>query len=387
MPKQLSRPGAVELMVGLGLLLGPLAYALTLEPAPAPECAAAVDQVDEPAVVIEAECVAEPTPAAIVVEIVPEVGPEPVVIKAAPEPMARAEILLVTDAGVVLSNEAKHAWGEGRLFEPKGEVSYRTAKRANPDAIPSDLWSLRARTFDLYGPDGRVCTARLGELRVVAQYDGWSLGGVLGEDWFDRGPEGASNKQIREGLWQREDLWLVADIESPDSCEGALWARDAELPPPSILRRSEIPNRASEARLAMFLASEEYATMEADYRTQLAAYDDEGREYYPTWETIVAEHGAKTWSWIDAHARPQLVGLEFGRQGEGCGDPQSWATALDYVRGEEFVPILFHSPDAVFDADLDGQYELLHVGDGQRWISSATLDVHAYVEEDSYCPC
>jgi hypothetical protein len=379
MRKQLSGRKGVELVVGLGLLLGPLAYALTLEPAPAPaaECVAET-MADEPTA-------AHPP----LVEPPQVVAPEPVVIEAAPEPMGRAGFLFVTDAGVVLSTEAERGWGEGRLFEPKGEISYRIAKRANPTAIPSELWSMTARTFDLYGPEGRVCTARLGELRVVAQYGGWGLWGVLGEDWFDRDPEEASKKQIRDGLWQREDLWLVAEIESSDSCEGALWARDAELPLPTILRRSELPNRATEARLEQFHASEELAELERNYKEEYATLDEETREYYRGWDTLVAEHGATAWSWIDAHARPRLVGLEFGREPEGCGDPlYSRITALDHVRGEDFVPVAHgHSPDAVFDFDHDGQFELLYSTLGTYWVASATLEAHAYIEEDAYCPC
>jgi hypothetical protein len=374
----------VELVVGLGLLLGPLAYALTLEPEVE---RVPVAEVDEPAV-------AQPPsvePIAVdVIEPVEVPAPAPVVIQAAPQPMDRGAFLFVTDAGVVLSTEAEHGWGEGRLFEPDGEVSFRAAKRANPNAIPSDLWSMRARTFDLYGPDGRVCTARLGELRVVAQYGGWSLGGVLGEEWYEQEPESASKQQIQKGLWKREDLWLVAEIESSSSCEGALWARDAALPLPTILRRSELPNHATKARLAQFHASEELAELERNYKDEYAELEPETRSYYPSWDTLLVEHGATAWSWIDSHARPQLVGLQFGREPEGCGDPlYSRITALDHVRGDEFVPAAthVHSPDAVFDFDLDGQFELLYSTPGTYWVASPTLDAYAYVEEDEYCPC
>ncbi|MFO7565216.1 MAG: hypothetical protein R6X02_21405 [Enhygromyxa sp.] len=379
----------LELGLGLGLLLGPLVYALTLEPSAAPECATALAE-PAPAVVEVCE-----QPEMILVEVVPE----PDIIEVAPEPTPPLEpmtperelasFLFVTDAGVVLSTEAEQAWGKGKLFEPKGHVSYRAAKRAEPTAIPSALWSMRGRSFDLYNHEGKLCTARLGELRVLAQYDGWGLGGVLGDEWYDEDPERASKAEIREGLWQREDLWLVAEIESPDSCEGALWARDAELPPPKLLRRSTDPNSVSEARLAAFSRSEELAETERGYRAEYAALDPETREYYPGWDELVAQQGASAWSWLDEHGRPQLVGLEFGAESEGCGDPlHSRITALDHVRGDEFVPVAHgHWPIAVFDADLDGQLELLYADiDGQR-LASATLQAYALVEEDWYCPC
>jgi hypothetical protein len=370
----------------MSLLLGPLIYALTLEPAPAAECLAVNDA---PALVSPPSCeLTEPSK----IEVAP--APEPVEVVPASEPKAnRAAFLFVTDAGVVLSSEAEHAWGRGRLFEPEGEVKFRAAKRANPDTLPSKYWSMRGRSFNLYGPDGQVCTARLGELRVLAQYGGWGLGGVLGSE-FSEDPERAPKQEIREGLWRREDLWLVAKIESPDSCKGALWARDAELAPPTILRRSLVPNRTIDARLAVFLASEALAQTERSYRADYAALPEGMHADFPTWETVLAEHGARVWSWVDADMRPQLVELEFGRAPEPCGEPlSSRMTALEHVRGDEFVEVTHAvDPDAVFDADLNGQFEFFYASpdaaspDSGR-IESATLEAHLYVDEDSACPC
>jgi hypothetical protein len=379
-----SRWGALELAVGLGLLVGPLVYALTLEPAPSAECLAVNDA---PVVVSPPRCERiEPS----TIEVAP-IEVAPIEVAPAPEPEAdRAAFMFVTDAGVVLSSEAEHAWGRGRLFEPEGEVTFRAAKRANPDTLPSKYWSMRGRSFNLYGPDGLVCTARLGELRVVAQYGGWGLGDVLGLEFRDH-PELASKQDIREGLWRRDDLQLVAEIESPERCDGALWARDAELPPPTILRRSSLPNPASDARLAMFLASETLAQTERSYRADYAALDEDMRAYFPTWETVVAEYGARVWSWVDAAARPQLVELEFGLAPEPCGEPlSSRMTTLEHVRGDEFVDVPDEvGPDAVFDADLDGQLEFFHTGfnPGNGRISSATLEAYLHVAEDWSCPC
>jgi hypothetical protein len=382
----------VELAVGLGLMLGPLVYALSLEPTAASECAAEIE-IAEPAEPASTDACEQLEP--ITIEVAPEPTElEPVVVEPAPEPTPEpsfelARFLFVTDAGVVLSTEAKREWGKGKLFVPKGKVSYRAAKRANPITIPAALWSMRGRTFDMYGADGKLCSARLGELRVVGQYDGWSLGGVLGQDWYDEDPESASKAEILAGLWQRDDLWLVADFESADSCKGALWARDAELPPPMILRRSTDPTPASEARLAAFLRSEELAETERSYRAEYAELDAETREYYPNWDEMVAEHGANVWSWIDVDRRAHVVGLEFGREPDGCGEPL-WSrhTALDLVRGDELVPTSYgHSPTAIFDADLDGELEFLYVNYGGRWLESPTLETRAVVEEDWMCPC
>lgn len=383
----------IELAVGTGLLLGPLVYALSLDAAPAAECTA---ELAEPAPVTVVETVVvehceQPVPVEVEVEVPPEPEPEPEVEL----PLADlAKFLFVTDAGIVLSSEAERSWGTGRLFEPAGKVSFRAAKRANSTKVPAELWSMRGRSFDLYGADGKVCTARLGELRVVAQYAGWSLGGVLGDEWYEEDPEGASKTEIRKGLWQRDDLWLVAQIASDEPCKGALWARDAELPPPTVLRRSSASNPTVEARRVAFEKSEELAEAERSYRAEyaeLAEHDPESLEYYSSWDTIVAQRGVELWSWLDAEGRPQLVGLEFGEEMGGCGSLSSQLTALDFVRDEAFVPVEHgYAPAAIFDADGDGQLELLYdneIGDVSYWLVSETLEQAVAVEEDWYCPC
>ena len=376
----------LELTVGLGLLLGPLVYALSLDGAEPSICPA-----EEPA---EPEPVAAAEPLDDRCETEPSEAPEPVV-EPAPAPAApagAAEFLFVTDAGIILSDAAERGWATGRSFEPAGEVSYRAAKRVDTAALPTELWQLAGREYDLYGPEGKLCTARLGELRVVAQYDGWGVAGLLGDEWYDQDPDEAKPAAIRKALWEREDLWLVAAIAADGPCEGALWARDAALPPPTILRQRPQSSAVTRARLAAFAESEELAETKRVYQeayAQLAAEDPESLEYYDDWATIEREHGAEVWAWVDPQGQARVVGLEFGQPQEACGDfMSSWITALDYVRGDGFEPVEQpHRPRAIFDADGDGQLELLYRDEDGRRLVSPSLAAEISVDYDWYCPC
>lgn len=387
---------ALELAVGIGLLLGPLAYALTLTSEMVHECspleASAVDprmsiEIVEPAELEPVERREQPEPVAVPIEIEPT--PETEVDLES----ERMPFMFVTDVGVVLSTEAKSSWATGRLFEPRGTATHRAAKRADASAIPAEFWAQRGREFDVYGADGKVCTARLGELRVVAQYEGYGVAGILGNEWHDRDPAEASTAEIREGLWKRGALWLVASLESDERCKGALWIRDAALPAPTILRRSSEPTPASEARIRAFEASEELAETERSYRNTYAEFfadDPSFSQYTPNWATLVANQGVTAWSWLDPNQEVQLVGYDFGPEPADCGDPfDAKLTGLDQVHGEEFIELLHGSdPVAIFDADLDAKYEFFYrYDDGSRTLVSDTLRAFTSIERDWYCPC
>lgn len=223
-PQWLARVSGVRrrqtLMLAIGLLLGLLVYALELEAPP----------VYEP-VYVEA-CTQAPHP-----EPPPSSEPD---LPAS----ALAQLLLVTDGGVVLSAEAAPSWGAGPLYERPGRSTYRVAKRAAIEELPAELATWRGHAFDLFGVDGKVCSARLGELHVVSQYEGGGLEGVLGEGWdedalddrFDG--EKVPAEAWREQLWDAGPHWLVAEFVAEGDCEGALWARDAALPAPTVLKAS-----------------------------------------------------------------------------------------------------------------------------------------------------
>jgi hypothetical protein len=394
------RRRTIELGVGLGLLLGPLGYALTLEPE-------VVEVVHEVEVVVTPPASAEPVTVervdAPTTEPAP-VAPAPVAPAPAPSLEGRLPFVFVNEAGLVLHTAADPAWGTGRLLAHAGPGEYRAAKRVDVAKLPDALWAQRGRTFDVYGASGKLCTARLGELSVLAQHNGPSLfevfnGSMDTIEWGseDEDPTAAferqthTRKQIRAKVWSSttlgdDSVWLVAELVSDRSCEGGLWARDAELPPPAVLHRAEGPLPITLQRIAAHAASDTLAAAKLAYEEWRNGFPADER---PTllWSTIEEEHPASATAWIDEGGTPRLVELDFGYTEDGCGDfPETRISSVDRVVDGEFEPTTHAiAPVAVFDVDLDGRYELLYD-------TSLASDTPALAEawilfEEFYCPC
>ncbi|MCA9654601.1 MAG: hypothetical protein H6712_09905 [Myxococcales bacterium] len=387
-----------ELVVGMGLLLGPLAYALTLEPQ------TEVVVVQEPApAAVELEAV----PVVPVVETTVEVPPAPVVEPAVePEPADdRIAFAFVNEAGLVLSTEAPTTWGTGRLHSDAGPGSYCASKRADARKVPEAMWVQRGRTFDLYGAEGKLCTARLGELSVLAQHDGPSLYQLFHPDeeadWDEFEANLPSEAKIRKRVWsltadderehETEAAWLVAEIVGDDSCEGALWARDSSLPAPALLHPSDEPSPLTARRIAEHEASEELAETRTQYLEFLAEIDEPSRQQYGSWEKLVADHPATVTSWLDADGQARFVELQFGYSDAICGDGHySFIGSFDRVEDGAFEPTDWEiEPVAIFDADLDGELERLYFSDhdNSATLRSETLGDTWTITQVWSCPC
>jgi hypothetical protein len=391
----MRRQRSLEFAVGTGLLLGPLVYVLTLPPTnevpavcesePAPEVVVVVCAAEQPVV----EPAATPEP--VVVEP-SEPAPE---LQPAPPSASASPFLFVHGNMLVLSTTAAPEWGTGKLYEPPGEATFRVAKQAALSKLPAELAAQRERVFHLYGKHGKLCTARLGELQVINQYDGWGLDGVLGEDAtveYD-GPDSVPAELWREPLWRHEGHWLVAEIISEGRCDDALWARDASLPSPTILRVADENPPLAERRLAQFERSEEIEDLREAYEAWYAELAPEMHEYESDWAKLTAEYPASVRAWVDGADVVHVVEVDFGVDTEGCGDGYNARIAeVELVRGDVFVDTeIWPDMDMILDIDLDGRFEFLHVG--PPWDSGTVLtDENGMIDgigidQDFQCPC
>lgn len=410
---------ALDLGLGLFLIVGPLGYALTLEPevvavASPPEVIVVHESIaGEPAAIescLDDAAIAEsdPEPDPALVETTPSepaVDPTPEIVAA--DPADRLRFAFVNDAGIVLSTTADRAWGTGTLRDHAGPGEFRAAKRADLAKVPASHLDQRGRTFDIYGADGKVCTARIGELSILMQHDGPSLfevfhGSMDGIEWdpeaadespfeaFDR--ETHSAREIRSKVWtlahaDTHEAWLVAGLVSDTSCEGGLWARDADLPEPTVLHRAPSPEVTAK-RLAAFESSEVLAEKKSAYDAwRDEVEDEEERRRISTWEELAKATPAKVQAWDDARGMTRMVELEFGEEPEGCGDGGDTSiTSVDMVVDGRFESIERSvAPLAVFDADLDGNFELLH--EGALSSDNPDLSLGLEIYQEFYCPC
>ncbi len=375
----------VELALGVGFLVGPMVYALTLSAPEAQSC----ERLPIP-VVVETGTWEEP-PALVQVEPPPAPAPKP-------ESIAEPREFAFTQGNlIVLSMDADRRWGSGELFEPSGEAEHRAAKLADPDRVPATQWAQQGRRFDLYGRQGKLCSVTIDRLLIVAQY-GWGLEGVLGPGagWDDERnqPREHSPARIRRAVWRTQTPWLVGEVALASECEGALWARDAELPPPELLRESASESSVTKARVVELEASGEIEALRAEYEGFLAELDDdEQRAMYGDWTARVRGHEAEVSAWIDPSGATRFVQLHFGIDDASCGDGHNTEIArLDRVVGSGFVATdMADDPDAIVDVDLDGRFELLYGLDdwGQaRLVAEDGSSVQLLsIEQDWMCPC
>ncbi|EDM77143.1 hypothetical protein PPSIR1_30711 [Plesiocystis pacifica SIR-1] len=425
--RALLRHPRVEFLVGCGLLLGPLVYALTL-PGPGlsvpsvvvPEVAAPA--AAEVAVEVEAEepgeddaghigmCVDPSAPQIVVeqVEVQVEVDPSTHALEFAP---------LIDDRLVFstkLADEDVEAWAPGELYAGEGTVDFIAAKAVELEALPLEHYVQAGRAVDLYGVEGKLCSARAGALELVAQYQGEELNSFdegiydweTGEYLLDEGERLAL-------IWDHEPAWLSAVVEYGEDCTDedvrrALWARSPALPAPAIATERATPPalRLTRQHERRFLASETFEAAAADYAAYRAELEAEGYgDYEPTWDELLEQDGPSTRVWSDAKGRPVLTAFEFGYAGESCGDGfDSYHSVVERVRGAELVDVGMSAQIvAVFDSDLDGNWELFY-DDADEWGPSWTVYEElpsagpdegpgwlvvseGSVDADWFCPC
>lgn len=327
------------------------------------------------------------TPTAIVPEGEPATASAIYVPDGVRQPFA---FVLAEGRQLVLSSEAQADWGVGELFEPElGPGFQQAAKHVDLDRLPPELRAQVGRTFDLYDGKGRQCSATLTGLTLVAHY-GYGVGGLGLEEYDEQGstieypPE-----QQRAALWATQPAWLIGELEG--GCE-ALWARDAELPAPTILRWSDAPNPALQAYAQAFARSSVIPDMRAAYVAEVAG-DPDGEN----WATRMAGQEIEVAGWLDAQGEVRFVELEYGFRDDSCGyGHDTEFRDFGELAGGGFLQ-LDREPDAlaIFDADLDGRYELLFAGDGefsQEWSAelvseSPSLQQSLAIDADGVCPC
>jgi hypothetical protein len=290
------------------------------------------------------------------VNVEAEPAPEP---KPLPPTSAAAKPL---HAGrVLISGAAEPSWATGSVLLREANSyheHWHVERLASIDVLPPDLQRYSGMTVDLYAPAGRVCTVVLDTLTIEAYVAMEDVGGHEAEP-------GA------EALWKAlsgdtsHAVLLVASFANDPRCEGALWARDASLPVPVVL----VPGNAGEH--GKLLATEHRRVLESDAGKALAT---EWQKYITDPE--YADEDAEPWSsfsegrrevWMDENGDARVVSINFGSR---RFTPCHWLGPVHGVvrslvgDGEDlFTDGAAHSPPpvAVFDADLDGRWELLWI--------------------------
>lgn len=386
----------IERVVGAGLLLGPLAYALTLTPRVIERVE--IVEVEVPAAAeVEAGPVIPVQPPAVEAPVAPVAEAPPV---ASPEePGDRIPFAFVSDAGLVLSTEAQAQWGKGRLRGHAGSGMFRAAKKADGNKVPRELWAQRGRTFDLYDDSGKRCTVALGDLWVLGQHNGPDHYALFDDgehelDYDEIEARTFTRKEIRTQVWSWAEssggAWLVADMIGAEDCGAVMWGRDSTLPAPVVLQYSDEPTELTAKRLAQHESSDVLAQTKKDYEQWYSELSSDEREYETPWSQVAAENPATVTSWLDDTGAERLLELRFGHDSSSCGDGYDGSVnAFDRVTPDGWESTeLAVGPEAVLDVDLDGKFELIYANDEDGLVlEGETVTDSLFIEQAFECPC
>lgn len=372
--------------VYVAALVAPLACALvygaTLQPA---------DGMGVPVPVLVSEASEEP----LACEQAPAPQPRVVAEPQAPADGAGALMPLIPGGKVVVSMDVDRGWGVGKVRHASEQLAeFSGARRADVARLPGELQALLGQAVDIYGPNGRVCTARLARsAELLVRYSGEGYPYLDTdeefEDFFEDGklPRGTIAQVYRD----YEPVLATQLIpDAGESCEGGVWARSAHLAAPTVL--VEVEPRGPEVE-AMKEArrrirrSAGYREMKTNYEEYQA--DVEGEL---DWRRFIRRHFS-TALWRDVSGEHEVVYARIGDFDSSCGDGFGWGQThlrrLDDSWREDVAALGYSDAlVGVVDADGDGQLELIFDTPLGPSVSSASddLKMEAAVWWDG-CPC
>jgi len=255
----------------------------------------------------------------------PELGPT----QAEPSPTQASAIPLAlwSAQGVVLSHEAPSAWARGswidRYADDDSEMIF-ARKPADLSALPTELAGVAGTLLDLYGPQGKVCTARIDALHVVAMRDAWAVP-VTPE--FDEDGDGKLDPPERDRLRLRvfaeEARWLVGEV-SPvaGECRAAVFGRSASLPAPSLWTQVQGEDARSLVLAEKLAAFEAGASLELrrPYEEYAAEVEQDSGivETQPTWAEFYRDNLTVS-VYRDGAGVPAAAHLIAGDLSASCG--------------------------------------------------------------------
>ena len=267
---------------------------------------------------------------------------------------------------VLLEQDADEAWGLGqpRLVSREPSIARKTA---DPGQLSTEPTSMKGRVVVVYGEQGPLCKATIGELAVVSRF--WPHFGMA-QTWDGEftGEPAMGDQDVAEEIWGMgpKELWGRLGVVGRGDCTGATWARDATLP---------------EARMyapAPQVAASMQPTVQAAFR-KLSGY----REIQQEFEKDVEHHAeARWWDQYDGSGPVQVVAFTDAAAGRtlvaaratagmGCGMfwGQFWAVwelrssdggpRLALLTDERIPGEVLFLPSSVFDLEGDGRPELI----------------------------
>jgi hypothetical protein len=298
---------------------------------------------------------------------------------------------------VVLSAEPDDAWVTTTpvaTHDEWGEVHARA--EVDMAALPAEVSAAIATTFTLYAGLEARCNATLGAPFMFAD--------VSGDEGWDGDDDDETDAETRRSdpararwAWADGRKVLVAPVVSDGNCDGATWARRADLPDARVYTPVAHPTKDN-VQLARRSYLQLPSTKEARLEFERYMQEDVGEDGPPPRTKL--RHRMTSTAWTDGDGDLAIVshridGAEFG----GCGglEPR-WGLSLVSDGGLTVDRVLEGDTEqlsVVLDLDNDGTPEIFTepyenwtgwsvatvADDG--WQSLAKVDSQPYFG----CPC
>ncbi len=265
-------------------------------------------------------------------------------------------VMQIDDASyVVVTGDAKPAWGDGILTGPFDD-DHQLALMKAPTAPSASAWLGRALT--LYDDAGRACTAKVTGLSMVSggtphfgEVQVWTGDPAMSDDGRVWTPA-----ERADAVWAMGTPYLVAAVESSGDCQKPVVAVDATSTP-AIYAKTTLAQADHDAAVAAFRKLPGYKAIQKDWKENWDGQDD----WVATPTVAAYSGGGRTFVVVE------------GKEGDGCGDFSGALSVIFEQAGGKLVPL--PGPDGVMsvklvlDSDGDGAVEIAGTIDDFRMVA------------------
>ena len=325
------------------------------------------EAMKRPATACEVAAVAVPTPIAIATPVAQ--APEPEAAAALPIPLVYGETFAwVEHLGgphVVLATDVDERWigGSARVLDPES-----LRRPVDLDRLPDEIAARLGATVRAYSVDGEVCTGTIGAPFLHAAATDWET--AIGE------PEARTDRA--EWLWIEGRRLLVAPLDGAGDCKGAIWARAADLAPPTFPTEIERPSKTQVQKARRgWLQTDPIRTASVDFDEWIVGTGTSQDEASGRRPRLRDRLTSSAWDLHEDGVDMVVLDLDGPELG-GCGGfPNAWGLALVEEDGASVQRILHGRSGRVIglvDVDGDGVSELL-TGPREGWEGHELLRV------------
>jgi hypothetical protein len=171
---------------------------------------------------------------------------------------AREQFSWTVDGNILLDDAPAEEVGRGKIEMHPGSIT-TLVRAVDSKRLPPEILAWKGRAVTAFNFDGDRCDAKVAGFQLIGKVTP-HFGTV--EEWRDQSPARAAAE-----AWELAGKVLVGVLEG---CDGAVWARAANLPAPKIVTGHEPDPELRAAALEKFRALPEWKQIQKSYLAEPA---------------------------------------------------------------------------------------------------------------------